>query len=135
MKKTILLIFIISLFFICSCRKAEPDSDYAIQYVKEPLSSDDIETVFDFLGLKIERFSYNLPEKTHVSFFTQKYINGVPQPITHSSILILDPGKNDMMLFIYCQNNSISFSVAKYNEIFIRGNNLLFVKPDASEIF
>lgn len=24
--------------------------------------------------------------------------------------------------------------VAKYNEIFIRGNNLLFVKPDASEI-
>ncbi|MFX1339202.1 MAG: LSM domain-containing protein [Promethearchaeota archaeon] len=25
--------------------------------------------------------------------------------------------------------------VAKYNEIFIRGNNLLFVKPDASEIF
>lgn len=24
--------------------------------------------------------------------------------------------------------------VAKYNEIFIRGNNLLFIKPDASEI-
>jgi small nuclear ribonucleoprotein len=24
--------------------------------------------------------------------------------------------------------------VAKYNEIFIRGNNLLFVKPDASEL-
>ena len=27
-----------------------------------------------------------------------------------------------------------SSPVAKYNEIFIRGNNLLFVKPDASEI-
>ncbi len=25
--------------------------------------------------------------------------------------------------------------MAKYNEIFIRGNNLLFIKPDASEIF
>ncbi|MHA1148225.1 MAG: LSM domain-containing protein [Promethearchaeota archaeon] len=25
--------------------------------------------------------------------------------------------------------------VAKYNEIFIRGNNLLFVKPDALELF
>jgi small nuclear ribonucleoprotein len=24
--------------------------------------------------------------------------------------------------------------VAKYNEIFIRGNNLLFIKPDASEL-
>ena len=24
--------------------------------------------------------------------------------------------------------------VAKYNEIFIRGNNLLFIKPDASQI-
>ncbi len=24
--------------------------------------------------------------------------------------------------------------IAKYNEIFIRGNNLLFIKPDASEI-
>ena len=24
--------------------------------------------------------------------------------------------------------------VAKYNEIFIRGNNILFIKPDASEI-
>ena len=24
--------------------------------------------------------------------------------------------------------------VAKYNEIFIRGNNLLFIKPDASKI-
>lgn len=26
-------------------------------------------------------------------------------------------------------------NVAKYSEIFIRGNNLLFIKPDASEIF
>ncbi len=26
-------------------------------------------------------------------------------------------------------------AVAKYSEIFIRGNNLLFIKPDASEIF
>ena len=25
-------------------------------------------------------------------------------------------------------------AMARYNEIFIRGNNLLFVKPDASEI-
>ena len=25
-------------------------------------------------------------------------------------------------------------AVAKYSEIFIRGNNLLFIKPDASEI-
>lgn len=25
--------------------------------------------------------------------------------------------------------------VAKYNEIFIRGNNLLFIKPDASDPF
>ncbi len=24
--------------------------------------------------------------------------------------------------------------IAKYNEIFIRGNNLLFIKPDASQI-
>ncbi|KKK46431.1 hypothetical protein LCGC14_1547680 [marine sediment metagenome] len=24
--------------------------------------------------------------------------------------------------------------VAKYNEIFIRGNNLLFIKPDASQV-
>ena len=24
--------------------------------------------------------------------------------------------------------------IAKYNEIFIRGNNLLFIKPDASEL-
>ncbi len=27
-----------------------------------------------------------------------------------------------------------STPVAKYNEIFIRGNNLLFIKPDASQI-
>ena len=27
-----------------------------------------------------------------------------------------------------------SSPVAKYNEIFIRGNNLLFIKPDASQI-
>jgi small nuclear ribonucleoprotein len=27
-----------------------------------------------------------------------------------------------------------SAPVAKYNEIFIRGNNLLFIKPDASEL-
>jgi len=26
-------------------------------------------------------------------------------------------------------------AVAKYSEIFIRGNNLLFIKPSASEIF
>ena len=27
-----------------------------------------------------------------------------------------------------------STPVAKYNEIFIRGNNLLFIKPDASQL-
>ena len=33
-----------------------------------------------------------------------------------------------------CTEIMDSSPVAKYNEIFIRGNNLLFIKPDASQI-
>ena len=40
------------------------------------------------------------------------------------------------MNMILCDATELleSTPVAKYNEIFIRGNNLLFIKPDASQI-
>jgi len=40
------------------------------------------------------------------------------------------------MNMILCDATEIleNSPVAKYNEIFIRGNNLLFIKPDASQI-
>jgi len=38
------------------------------------------------------------------------------------------------MILLNCTELMDGNPVAKYSEIFIRGNNLLFIKPDASQI-
>ena len=38
------------------------------------------------------------------------------------------------LILVNCTELLEGTPVAKYNEIFIRGNNLLFIKPDASQL-
>ena len=111
MKNTAIYVCMLLMLFTGSCEKRQPVEDYAIKHIKESLSPDEIETAFDFLGLKIERFNYYLPAKTPVTFFGQKYISGTPQGITGSSTLYPDAGLQKFTLFAYRENNSVKFAV------------------------
>jgi hypothetical protein len=109
MKNIMLYLLIISLPLIGSCQKKQPLEDYEIQRLKESLSLDEIETSLDLLGLDIERFDYYLPHKSKLSFYSQKYINGVAQNITNQSSLYPDPGMQRILIFAKKENNIVSF--------------------------
>ena len=111
MQKIILSLFVIILLLITSCEKKSPVADYSLKHIKEPLSANEIELAFDYLGLKIERFEYFLPVKTQVAFFSQEYLNGQAQNISNNSSLYLEKGKQEIILFVYRDNDSIKYSV------------------------
>jgi hypothetical protein len=111
MKKIKLFLFAIILLLTASCEKKSPVADYSLKHIKEPLSANEIELAFDSLGLKIERFEYFLPAKTQIAFFSQEYINGQSQNISHNSSLYLEKGKQEIIIFVYYENDSIQYSV------------------------
>lgn len=106
-----LALLVIMLCLVSSCKEEKSPAYYVIHHVEEPLSSDEVSSAFDFLGLKMERFECYFPDKRQVTFFGQKFMNGAAQSISGEATLYLDPGLQQFILFVHRENDSVSFGV------------------------
>ena len=99
------------LFLLASCEQ-EPDlEDYGIEKVDHTLSDKEIESCFNVLGLRFERFRCMIPKRSAVKLTSQQYIEGEARRGTSSGTMHLDKGLHEFTLFMKEQDNSISFLV------------------------
>jgi hypothetical protein len=91
-------------------RRAGSDQAFAFRTVQEPLSTEDIRSALDVLGLKIERFACTVPAECKIRVSLQKYIHGAAEGSWGSGTYTLRPGSHRFILFTREQNNSLTFT-------------------------
>ncbi|GAH25077.1 unnamed protein product, partial [marine sediment metagenome] len=85
--------------------------DYSIEKVDHSLSDREIESCFEVLGLRFERFRCMVPERSGLNFSSQQYIKGRARRGEASGTIYVDKGLQELTLFMKQESDSISFSV------------------------
>ncbi|MHC4659670.1 MAG: hypothetical protein ACYS83_10935 [Planctomycetota bacterium] len=99
------------LFLLTSCNQEPNVEDYSIEKVEHSLSDGEIESCFDVLGLRFERFKCMIPKRSGITFSSQQYIKGKKRRGESSGTIYADKGLQEFTLFIKQESDSISFSV------------------------
>jgi len=98
------------LFLLTSCNQEPNVEDYSIEKVDHSLSDRDIESCFEVLGLRFERFRCMIPKRSGLNFSSQQYIKGRERRGEASGIIYVDKGLQELTLFMKQESDSISFS-------------------------
>jgi hypothetical protein len=77
--------------------------------VQEPLSAQDIQSAFDMLGLKIERFASTVPEESGSGFLRQ-HIHGAEDKLLAERTISVYPGVQKLTLFTREGNDVLAFT-------------------------
>ena len=91
-----------------SRQKQAPAEACTLHYVKDPLSIEDILRGFDFLGLRMERFTCHAPEQCRLRIFLRRYIHGAADEILGDSTMTVSPGEPRLILFMREDSGSLS---------------------------
>ncbi len=100
------------LFVVClagaSRQKQVPAATCTLQYVKDPLSTEDILRGFDFLGLRMERFTCRASEQRRLRIFLRRYVHGAADEILGDSTMTASPGEQRLILLMREESGSLS---------------------------
>jgi hypothetical protein len=99
------------LFLLTSCNPEPNAEDYSIEKVDHSLSDREIESCFEVLGLRFERFRCMIPKRSGLNFSSQQYIKGKARRGEASGTIYVDKGLQECTLFMKQESDSISFSV------------------------
>jgi len=110
----ILFLSLSVLLLAVSCDKAEESelSDYEVVKNADPLSDQEIESLFGALGLSYERFTCKLPERTKVRFSYREFREGEEQKSFGGGSVYPDGGEQDFFLFIRNEGDHVKFTLS-----------------------
>ena len=91
-----------------SRQKQAPTEGCTLHYVREPLSTEDILRGFDFLGLRMERFTCQAPEPCRLRIFLRRYIHGAADEILGDSTMTASAGEQQLTLLMREESGSLS---------------------------
>lgn len=100
----------VGLFSLTSAQ--EKANSYSLVNLMTPLTSDELRAALDYLGLKLERFSYEIPYKHHIDFSVQQFVNGKRRDALGSGgTLALEAGQHTLILLVYQMENKVEFAI------------------------
>ena len=89
---------------------ADKSTNYPLQHLEGPLSADDVTQAFAYLGIEIERFSYDLPYKHKVKFWMERYLDGKLED-SKSVPIGQQPGKSVILVLKHQIGDSIRYTI------------------------
>lgn len=111
------VICLAGMFFLTSCKEqlaaGKVVEDFSVTKITDDLTDSEIKTLFSASGLSFNRFEIMLPERTGITFSSEKFENGVSQGSDITATTYADKG---LQKFIFCkrqEGNEIKFSVHK----------------------
>jgi TonB family protein len=93
-------------------RLADKSSSFPLKEIEGPLTPEDIKQALGFLGVEMERFTYEIPYKHRVKFWIDQYLDG--KPIKSRGMLggSPQPGKCSILLFKYQKDDSVRYTIS-----------------------
>ncbi|MBW8014662.1 MAG: hypothetical protein FVQ82_00615 [Planctomycetes bacterium] len=103
------------MFFLTSC-KEKPGTgitveDYSVTKVTGDLTDREIKRLFGKAGLTFDRFEIKLPERTGITFSSEKFKNGVSLASDLIGTMYADKGLQKFMLCKRREDRELSFSI------------------------
>jgi hypothetical protein len=83
---------------------------YTLRGVEEPLSAADIQSAFNVLGLKIERFACTVPEESKLRISLRQYIHGAEDRALGERTIPVYPGAQRFILFTHEADDALTFT-------------------------
>ncbi len=93
----------------------EEATNYPLTPIATPLTTDEIQAALEYLGLKLERFSYEVPYKHSIHFTLQRFVKGKRKDVSGGGTFSLDAGQHSLILFIHQKDDEINFTVQTRN--------------------
>ena len=84
---------------------------YLVKSVEGPLSTKEMESIFDLLGVQVARYSYELPYKHRIRWRVEKYVSGKIVDSARVARSSLPAGKHQPLLFVQTKDREITFKV------------------------
>ena len=112
---SLLCLSLLWLLVACDEVAQAPLTDYAVVTDDAPMSERELSACFRALGLRYERFTCMLPERTRVSFSAVEYVDGQERKTQSTGTLGVDAGKQDFLLFQKDEGDYIRFTVSSTN--------------------
>lgn len=107
---TLTMIFL--LFGFLSLSSAQEEVNYPLTHDTTSLTSDEFRAALDYLGLQLERFTYEVPYKHQIRFTLQQFFRGRRQYAQECEpTFSLEAGRHVLTLFIHQENDTIDFAV------------------------
>jgi TonB family protein len=91
-------------------RLADKSTNYPLQHVDGPLTSDDVTQAFAYLGIEIERFAYDLPYKHKLKFWLERYLDGKLAD-SKSTLIGQQSGKSIILVLKHQIGDSIRYTI------------------------
>lgn len=89
---------------------ADKTTNYPLQHLEGPLSADDVTQALEYLGIRMERFVYDLPYKHKVKFWLERYLDG--KLASSTSVPIgQQPGKSTILVLKHQIGDSIRYTI------------------------
>jgi len=89
---------------------ADKSTNYPLQRLEGPLTPDDVKQALAYLGVEMERFTYDLPYKHKVKFWLDQYLDGKLAD-SKSYRVGQDPGKASILVLKHQIGDSIRYTV------------------------
>jgi len=82
-----------------SCKQEPQIDDYAIEEVTQPLSSDEMVSAFNALGLTVVRLDCMFPQRAGIHISSEQFVDGKPVGAKTGGTLYADKGLQRLFLF------------------------------------
>lgn len=91
---------------------ADKTTKYPLQQLKGTLTPGDISDALAFLGVKIEKFSYNVPFRHKMISTVDEYVDGKLRKSTPSGMLETTGGKRTIKVYSYTRGDSLEIMIS-----------------------